>query len=170
LEFSASHGEHKLILGQVDFVDGTGTPAYRATRESALHENYTIFEGDAVLLLMKHKMKLGGYSFELQDGSGISVGELHCKITKGQLAKYWYTDPGGDTRAVLNWEQGWLRFVLSDLSLSQVYAECTAQLPGGLAADLKTMTHRRYTLSVPSSSPLPMPIVLAFCVTAAHMI
>ena len=169
LEFGMSHGEHKLILGQVDFVDGTGSPAYKATRESALHENYTIFKGDTILLLMKHKMKLGGYSFELEDGSGNSVGELHCKIRKGHLADYWYTDQGGDTKAALNWEQGWLKFTLSDLSHSQVYAECTAQLPGGLAADLKAMTHMRYTLSVPSGSALPMSIVLAFCVTAAHM-
>jgi len=169
LEFGMSHGEHKLILGQVDFVDGTGSPAYRASRESALHENYTVFKGDTILLLMKHKMKLGGYSFELQDGSGNSVGELHCKESRGELAKYWYMDPGGDTRAVLNWEQGWVKFALSDLSLTQVYAECKVQLPGGFAADLKAMTHRRYTLSVPNGSPLPIPIILAFCVVAAHI-
>jgi hypothetical protein len=162
------HGEHKFILDAVNFVDGAGTTVYVASRESVLHENYTILQGENKLLFMQHKMSLNGFAFELQDASGAVVGTLHSQGERGQLPRYWFTDSQGDTQAVLVWQQGAMKFALTDQSSSQVYAEGSVVLPGGFG-DLKAMVHKRYSLSIPSGSPLPTPVVLAFCVAIAGM-
>ncbi len=170
LEFGTSHGQHKFILGSVDFVDETGAPVYTASRESALHENYTITQADSKVCFMKHKLHLGGYSFELQDGSGTAIGVLRCESRKrGVIPKYWFEDRRGDTQAILTWEEGAMAFAISDLGQSQTYAEAVANLPGGIRADLEAMGHHRFTLSVPDGSALPIAIVLAFCVAVANM-
>jgi hypothetical protein len=171
LRFTLSHGDHKFILGSVDFQDESGRTIYTASRESALHENYTLTQGEGKLLLMKHKVHLNGYSFEMQDGSGAPAGEIHCQFTgtKGQLPKYWYTDPQGNSQAAIIWEAGTIRFAICDPNSNQVYAQLSAELPGGVMGDLKALNYRRFTVSIVEGASLPLTAVLAFCVTIADM-
>jgi hypothetical protein len=171
LRFSMSHGDHKFILGSVDFQDESGQVVYTASRESALHENYTLTQGESKLLFMKHKMHLNGYSFEMQDGSGAPAGEVHCQFTgtKGQLPKYWYTDPQGNPQAAIVWEEGTIRFTICDPNSTQVFARVSAELPGGIIGDLKALNHGRFMVSIVEGGSLPLAAVLAFCVTIADM-
>ena len=168
MHFSLNKGEHKFILGELDFMDDVGKKVYHATRESALHENYTIFQGENKLAFMKHKIHLGGYSFEVQDGSGVAVGELHCKLHKGRVGEYWYTDQQDNIQAVVSWE-GVLKFTLSDPGFSRIYAEASLDLPGGIIGDLKALGNRQSTVFIPYSSALPLSVILSFCVAIANM-
>jgi hypothetical protein len=171
LRFNMSHGDHQFILGSVDFQDDSGHVVYTASRESALHQNYTITEGGSRLLFMKHKAHLNGYSFEMQDGSGAPAGEIHCKFTgrKGQLPEYWYSDPQGNSQAGIAWVEGTIRFVICDQGSTRTFAQISAELPGGIVGDLKALTNRRFTASIAEGTSIPLPVVLAFCVTVADM-
>jgi hypothetical protein len=169
--FSMSHGDHKFILGSVDFQDESGRVVYTASRESALHQNYTLTQGESRFLFMKHKLHLSGYTFEMQDGSGAPAGEIHCRFTgrKGQLPEYWYTDPQGNSQAAIAWEEGTIRFVIGDPNSTRVFATVSAELPGGVMGDLKALSKRRFMVSAVEGTSLPLPVVLAFCVTIADM-
>jgi len=171
LRFNESHGGHKFVMGSVDFQDESGRVVFTASRKSALHEDYTITEGESKLLFMQHKAHLNGYSFEMQDGSGAPAGEIHCKFTgrKGQLPEYWYTDPTGNSLAGIAWVEGTIRFVICDQGSTQVFAQISAELPGGIVGDLKALTNRRFIASIVEGTSLPLPVVLAFCVTVADM-
>ena len=170
LRFSMSHGDHKFILGSVDFQDEAGQVVYTASRESALHENYTLTQGEGKLLFMKRKMHLNGYSFEMQDGLGAPAGEIHCQFTgKGRLPKYWFTDPQGNSQVAIVWEEGAIRFVICDPNSTQVFAQVSADLPGGIMGDLKALSHRQFMVSIIEGTSLPLPVVLALCVTATNM-
>jgi len=169
--FSLQKGDHKFMLGEVDFVAADGATAYSATRESVLHENYTLLKNDVKQAFMKHMLAMGGFSFEVQDASGQPMGVLRCKTdsARHQLPSYWFEDTQGNTIATLAWEQGTMRFAISNLEMTQVYAEGLLELPGGVKGDLKAMLHKVYTLSIQQSSPLPSVVVLAFCVAIANI-
>ena len=171
LRFSLTHGDHKFILSEVDFQDESGSVAYTASRESTLHENYTISHGETRLLYMRRKTHLNGYSFELQDGSGGAAGEVRCHFTnrKGQPPEYSYTDLQGNPRAAIVWERGTLNFAICDPASAQVFALASAVLPGGAKGDLKALIHGQHRISIAEGTPLPLPVVLAFCVTVADM-
>lgn len=171
LQFGLSHGGHKFILGSVDFQDESGNVVYSATRESALHENYTIVQGETTLLHMRHKTHFNAYSFELQDASGAPIGEIQCHFTrmKGQLPSYSYTDQQGNQKAVVAWEQRTLRYAICDPASALVFAQASVEFPGGAMADLKALVHGRGRMAVAEGSPLALPILLAFGVTLANM-
>ena len=150
-------------------MDESGRKAFTASRESALHENYTILEDGDRLAFMKHRLQLGGLSYEIQDASGNTTGVLHCKLRKGALPEYWYEDAQGNTLANLVWEERTTKFSISDPHLSQPFAEASLELPGGMVGDLKALVHKTYSLSIYPSSTLPLFVTLAFCVAVADI-
>ena len=110
LRVSLTHGEHKFILGEVDFTDESGQVVYSGSRESTLHENYTLTSEGRKLLFMKHKIHIGGFALEMQDDSGSPMGEIFCttpgqeRARKGVLPQYSYKDAQGNPQVVVTWE------------------------------------------------------------------
>lgn len=171
LTFGQTHGDHKFIMGSVDFKDGSGTVTYSASRESTLHQNYTILQGQKKIIYMKHKTHMNAVSYELQDGSGAPLGELRCQFShwQGQLPKFSYADPQGNPRAAVVWEERSFDFAIADPVSGQVFAQARGELPGGLKGDLKALIRQDHTISIAEGTSLPLPIVLAFCVAIAYM-
>lgn len=171
LRFGLAHGDHKFVMGSVDFQDESGKVVYSASRESALHENYTVFEGETKLLYMKHKTHLNASTFELQDGSGAPLGELRCKYSRwqGQLPEFSYADPEGNSRAAVVWERRTFSFAIADPTSAQVFAQASSDVPGGVTGDLRALIRQRHRISIADGTSLPLTVVLAFCVAIAYM-
>lgn len=169
LRFGLVHGDHKFILGSVDFQDESGKTVYSASRESALHENYILFQGETKLLNMKHKTHINAASYELLEVSGAPLGEIRCQYShwQGQLPSISYTDPQGNPHAVVVWERRTFDFAITDPTSAEVFARASASLPGGAKGDLKALIRMQHRISVADGASLPLTVVLAFCVAIA---
>ena len=167
LHFGLEHGGHSVLLGEVRFTDDAGTVKYLAERESALHENYTLSENQTPLLLLKHKMALNGYAFELQAPDGSPMGRIDCHMRRGELPRYSYEDNQKSQLATLQWPGGISQFSIAGVD-GRTLAYGELESSGGLVQELSALNRRKYRVEIPGGGDDSLNIVLALCVSLAN--
>jgi hypothetical protein len=152
--------------------DPEGRVLLAARRESLLHENYTIVDGDEVVKgLIEHKAHLTHSELCLEDADHSIQGSVQVSTirTAGVLPNCWIEDANGNRQGSVMFTSGLLGFSGVKLDGSRIFDASFTSGPG-LRQVLTAMEHRVYAINLADNSfPLPMLLTVILAVEGMNL-
>lgn len=165
-------GAHAHMDTDAYLKDPAGKVLLVARKESLLHENYTIVDGDgAVKGLIEHKTHLTHSELCLEDADHKVQGSVQVSSirTAGLPPNCWIEDANGGRQGSVMFTNGLLGFSGVKIDGSRVFDASFTSGPG-LREVMTAMEHRAYAVDlVDSSFPLPMLLTIVLAIEGVNL-